>query len=266
MVSVTAGTLSLDSSLEQFKEQFNTLRQDLDNAEFISFGSADIQARIQGGEASYDTSPESGLHLYYETDTGIGTVGTFDPFRDTFLTFHTNVIGFDSVEAVRIDENGNVGIGTTSPLYKLDVSGSLNTTSFYIGTTQVTATAAELNYVDGVTSAIQTQLDSKVDETSITGSAELPAGTTAQRDGAPSAGFFRFNTTTSNFEGYNGTVWNPLQSGGGNETTEGIWTHSNTITADYSIPVGSNGLSAAPVTVNGGVTVTVPTGSVWTLV
>ena len=33
--------------------------------------------------------------------------------------------------------------------------------NFAIGGTTVTATATELNYVDGVTSAIQTQLDTK---------------------------------------------------------------------------------------------------------
>jgi hypothetical protein len=40
----------------------------------------------------------------------------------------------------------------------------------------VTATATELNYVDGVTSAIQTQLDSKVDESIITAKGDLYVG------------------------------------------------------------------------------------------
>ncbi|MEL0099793.1 MAG: hypothetical protein VW907_09580, partial [Opitutae bacterium] len=93
---------------------------------------------------------------------------------------------------------------------------------------------------------------------------DVPAGTTAQRPGSPGTGNIRFNTTETEFEGYNGTAWAPI--GGGNETDEGIWVHSNTISANYSIPSGSNGLSAAPVTVASGVTVTVPSGSVWTLV
>ena len=41
--------------------------------------------------------------------------------------------------------------------------------SLYLGGTAVTSTAAELNYVDGVTSNIQTQLDSK--QATITGAA-----------------------------------------------------------------------------------------------
>ena len=43
----------------------------------------------------------------------------------------------------------------------LTVAGEVSMTTLDIGGTNVTATAAELNYVDGVTSAIQTQMDTK---------------------------------------------------------------------------------------------------------
>ena len=43
----------------------------------------------------------------------------------------------------------------------LTVAGEVSMTTLDIGGTNVTATAAELNYSDGVTSAIQTQLDAK---------------------------------------------------------------------------------------------------------
>ena len=43
-----------------------------------------------------------------------------------------------------------------------------------------------------------------VSETGATGSAELPVGTPAQRDGSPSNGYMLYNTTTSGFEGYSG--------------------------------------------------------------
>lgn len=54
-----------------------------------------------------------------------------------------------------------------------------------------------------------------VQQTNETGSAKLPAGTTAQRDGAPSAGWTRFNTDTGKAEVYNGTAWTQVGSGGG---------------------------------------------------
>lgn len=42
--------------------------------------------------------------------------------------------------------------------------------------------------------------------------------------------------------------------------------NQQTISANYSIPVGYNGLSAGPITIATGVTVTIPTGSSWSIV
>ena len=82
----------------------------------------------------------------------------------------------DSVAQMVIDNNGNVGIGTTEPSQKLDVAGTANMTALAIGGTAVTATASELNFVDGVTSAIQTQIDAKTSSASptFTGNITLP--------------------------------------------------------------------------------------------
>lgn len=46
----------------------------------------------------------------------------------------------------------------------------------------------------------------------------------------------------------------------------GLTENDTTITANYTITTGRNALSAGPLTVNTGVTITVPTGSVWTVV
>jgi hypothetical protein len=56
----------------------------------------------------------------------------------------------------------------------LTVAGEVSMTTLDIGGTNVTATATELNYVDGVTSAIQTQMDAK------TTAADALAAATAQ--------------------------------------------------------------------------------------
>ena len=48
--------------------------------------------------------------------------------------------------------------------------------------------------------------------------------------------------------------------------SNGIVVNSATVTSDYTIAAGDNGMSAGPVTVNSGVTVTVSTGSVWTVI
>lgn len=70
--------------------------------------------------------------------------------------------------------------------------------------------------------------------TSATGSEILPAGTTAQRDGSPATGYFRFNTTTTAFEGYNGTSWSSLGSGGGDFVLISSATASSSATIDFT--------------------------------
>ena len=53
---------------------------------------------------------------------------------------------------------------------------------------------------------------------------------------------------------------------GGNSTTEGLYEMANTISTNYTISSGNNALSAGPITINSGITVTVPTGSFWVVV
>jgi hypothetical protein len=53
---------------------------------------------------------------------------------------------------------------------------------------------------------------------------------------------------------------------GSNIVTQGLYEMANTISANYTIGTGNNAMSAGPITVNTGVTVTVPTGSTWVIV
>lgn len=50
------------------------------------------------------------------------------------------------------------------------------------------------------------KFDTRIARTSATGSAVMPSGTTAQRDGSPAAGYVRYNTTLSRAEHYT-TAW-----------------------------------------------------------
>ena len=48
-----------------------------------------------------------------------------------------------------------------------------------------------------------------------TNSLNLPVGTTAQRDGSPAVGMFRYNSTLNVFEGYKNTGWGEIGGGAG---------------------------------------------------
>ena len=61
-------------------------------------------------------------------------------------------------------------------------------------------------------------------------------------------------------------IWSTPSGGGSNITAQGLWENANTISSNYTIGTGNNAQSAGPITVNTGVTVTVPTGSTWVIV
>lgn len=118
----------------------------------------------------------------------------------------------------------------------------------------------------GSTSATNAKIALEV-ITGATKSEILPSGSTAQRDSSPQAGYIRFNTDYSSFEGYNGSGWGSIGAGakgGGNNQV--FFENDLTVTQDYTITTGKNAMSAGPITIDTGVSVTVPTDSTWTIV
>ena len=80
-----------------------------------------------------------------------------------------------------------------------------------------------------------------------------------------------FETNTGKFKiGDGSTAWNSLGYRGGGATgaaTDDVfYENGQTVTASYSITSGKNAMSAGPVTVQNGATVTIPSGSSWVIV
>jgi hypothetical protein len=99
-----------------------------------------------------------------------------------------------------------------------------------------------------------------------TGALKVQVGSTAQRPSG-TQGMFRFNSTTGQFEGYDGTAWGSIgggASGGGSDTV--FQENGNTVTTSYTLGSGRNAVSAGPITINAGVIVTVPSGASWVIV
>jgi hypothetical protein len=108
---------------------------------------------------------------------------------------------------------------------------------------------------------------SAVGFTTTTGSAAIPSGTTGERDGTPATGYFRFNSSLSKFEGYNGSAWGSVGGGATGGGSDDIFIENGqTVTTNYTLSTGKNALSAGPISINSGVTVTVPSGQVWSII
>ena len=104
------------------------------------------------------------------------------------------------------------------------------------------------------------QLSDYVKQSSSTGEAILPAGSTGQRTASPVAGHIRFNTTTAKFEGYNGAVWDDLAGGAAAQIPAYIETPA-TITTNKIIPANTNAALVGDVVIDQNVTITVQNGS-----
>jgi hypothetical protein len=103
-----------------------------------------------------------------------------------------------------------------------------------------------------------------VAKTGATGSAVVPNGTTGERDGSPATGYFRFNTTLGKAEIYTGSAWGSVGGGATGAGSDEVFVENTvTVTASYTLTTGKNASSVGPITVNSGVSVTVPSGQRW---
>lgn len=96
---------------------------------------------------------------------------------------------------------------------------------------------------------------------------ELPDGTTAQRPGTPVNGMIRYNTTLNQFEGYKASAWGAIGGGAtGGSSDDIFYENGQTVTTNYTLTANKNAMSAGPISINSGVTVTIPSGASWVIV
>jgi hypothetical protein len=99
-----------------------------------------------------------------------------------------------------------------------------------------------------------------------TGFMLIPKGTTAERPVSPVNGEIRYNTDTSQFEGYQGGAWGQLgggaTGGGGDEV---FVENARTVTTNYTLSTGKSAESVGPITINSGIVVTIPSDERWVI-
>jgi cytoskeletal protein CcmA (bactofilin family) len=89
-------------------------------------------------------------------DLGSTAVGTAIASKAVILDSNKDYTGFRNITL-----SGELDAGSLDVSGDVDIDGTLETDALSIASTTVTATAAELNFTDGVTSNIQTQLNTK---------------------------------------------------------------------------------------------------------
>ena len=220
------------------------------NAAATSASNASTSASNAATSASNASSAQTAAEAARDA-----TLAAYDQFDDRYL-------GSKSSDP-SVDNDGNALVAgalyynTTVPEMRL-YTGSAWVAAYVSGASYLAA-ANNLSDVANTTTARTNLL--AVGYTTTTGSAKLPAGTTAQRDASPQAGYIRYNSSTPGFEGYNGSAWGSI--GGGASAGGAIYENTKTISANYTLTSSTNGMSVGPITLSSGVVVTVPSGQRW---
>ena len=153
--------------------------------------------------------------------TSVGTLSALSSGAIT-TTGHLSVDNDKEVRFYEADSNGSAYVG---------IKGATDKGSEASYTVSLPADAPTANQILKADASTPTNLTWATDSGGIpdtggtftgkvthnyTSSLRIASGTTGQRDGSPGAGDFRFNTSNSEFEGYDGSSWGSI--GGGGET------------------------------------------------
>ena len=138
IVPITDNDIDLGTSSLEFKDAYfdGTVTADA----FAGPLTGDVTGNVSGTAATVTTAAQSNI-------TSLGTLTTLTV--DNVITNGATIGHTDDTDLMTLAD----GI--------LTVAGEVQMTTLDIGGTNVTATAAELNFVDGVTSNVQTQMDTK---------------------------------------------------------------------------------------------------------
>ena len=138
IVPITDNDIDLGTSSLEFKDAYfdGTVTADA----FAGPLTGDVTGNVSGTAATVTTAAQSNI-------TSLGTLTTLTV--DNVITNGSTIGHTDETELMTVAD----GI--------LTVAGEVSMTTLDIGGTNVTSTAAELNFVDGVTSNVQTQMDTK---------------------------------------------------------------------------------------------------------
>lgn len=159
----------------------------------------------------------------------------------------------------------NTSIGATT--------ASTGRFSTLTATGAVTFTSGTLNGVSVGATTPSTGKFTTLDATGVvtfsgTSHLKIPSGTEAQKPASPVNGMIRYNTDLNKFEGYKGNLWGTLGGGGatGGQDDDVFYENRKNVRYDYTVTANKNAMTAGPIEIDAGVTVTIPDSSTWIVI
>ena len=223
----------LTNTFDEFRLRTNTVIEELNK-----FGTGSATVIVGSLETSTGLGEDG--HLTVNGDLLVTGNATIEG-NLTFGNAETDTISFvaDIASNVLPDTPYNFSLGSATKQWQdLYLSGTANinivsatsatvTNDFTVDTTTF--------HVDSTTNRVgilTTTPDVTLDIGDATDAMHIPVGTTAERPGVAAAGYFRYNTSLNQFEGYSNNVWGAIGGGGTNTFTTDIFTGDN-VTTDF---------------------------------
>ena len=210
----------------------------LETARTIHGVSFDGTANIDLSEVIADTvgamvssNTETNITVAYQDDDNTldFTIGTLNQDTTGNAATATALETARTIGGTSFDGTANIAVNLSATATALATARTIGGVSFdgtanIVPTTFNAATfSGDLNVDSGVLFADvstnrvginQTTPDVSLDLGANTDAVHIPSGTTAQRPASPAAGYFRYNSTTGDFEGYT-DAWGAIAGGGG---------------------------------------------------
>jgi hypothetical protein len=258
----------------------NTVLASSNSGSLVNFsaGTKDVFCDYPAGRAAYldTTGNVLAVPTLDATNIDVTNVRALDGTAAFSIANTTGVVSIDDTKFSLQDETDNTkkalfqlsGITTaTTRTYTLpNLTGALATigtlTQTFTGTTTFSASTVTVgSSTNSSTYGLGTGATlSGNTKTVNVGTAGVSGSTTTINIGSAVAG------STTNVTANGTWTFSGATSASVVRASNGILVNSQTVSADYTIATGDNGFSAGPVTVDAGITVTVSSGSVWTVV
>lgn len=248
----------------------------------------EMMAQIKDQQAGYDGDnftvggnlAVTGTSAFTGASTFTGAVTVNNLVVNGNLSSDSEIALSNKLKVQRTNFAGTDAISGTTLTITVATSGALYIGSLLTGT-GVTAgtTITAFGTGTGGTGTYTVSASQTVSSTAITGTVNdatlaiestdailVPVGTTTQRPSTGVEGYIRYNTTLDRFEGYANSAWGQLgagATGGGSDNV--FFENSLTVTTDYTITSGKSASSTGDITIDTGVTVTIPSGSRWVI-